>query len=67
MKKINKKIKLIKKEKNNYLILEGIKIIQKRNSLINYINGVLRNKELFDKDDLIEIIKIIKEKMEENK
>lgn len=64
--KLNKKtLQSKKKEKeNNYLIIESIKTIQKRKATITYINNLLASIELFDREELIKIIKNIKEKLE---
>ena len=56
------KIKKFKKE--NYLLNESIKAIQKRKCCISYIDYVLHNIEIFNREELIQIIKNIKIKME---
>lgn len=64
--KINKKILQSKKKEreNNYLVLEGIKATQKRKGTITYINNLLASIELFNREELIKIIKNIKDKLE---
>ena len=64
--RINKKILQSKKKEkeSNYLVLEGVKTTQKRKATITYINNLLASIELFNREELIKIIKNIKDKLE---
>lgn len=64
--RINKKILQSKKKEreNNYLVLEGVRATQKRKATITYINNLLVSIELFNREELIKIVKNIKDKLE---
>ena len=66
MKNYRMKINSLNKEikEQNIMIIQAIKIIKQRKHILEYIEGILSNKDIFNKNELIKIIYRIKEKVE---